>query len=1083
MGLRFRTLAAAAAIWMLPPQAGAASLDSLVRKNGPIQAETIELRGLDTAHQYSLLYSLAALGGMTTGARVEIELRQGRAVLASKTLHAGDPDYYTQFRVPRSGAATLAVRTGQLAGNYTLLVNRWPLTSTVKSLPNRQWQDAVTIHLGRTVFASGDEDEYIPLPGTSRKEIAGRSGPADWYRFDFDGGPKLVFFQIELTDRDQIPVDVRVYRSVGGKLEEYFEGEDPVTLPHEVQAIPGNAFTPRILKEKGTYYIAVRAGYPEYRLRTRVYEPPPYRDPRAAVRTALDYILAAGDSWHVNTPRRGGVFDRVASVHQETSLCVGCHTTHFPLRAALYAARNGYPVVQRQQLEFLTERFYNNPRPFYGFEQDGAVWARVISAPANVLGRMAHLIDLFEQEISGEHRVGYREGIARYLNLYYSGRDKLAPDETNGNTPIVSAHEVAWYAWTVTKDPRMGDFIATGEVKNMIDLCYQTQALADIDGTRYRAQIRKNAERILSLQRPDGQWSMRFEANQPEVEFQTGHALWALQAAGIPVDHPQVAKAIDYLLKRQQAFGGWMDPLQSFENFRTPFRETQMAILALSAYFPVAGRANGWNSPPVEALSSDPAVLLEQLDQIWDPPSPEVRRQMEAAAESPDALIRQAAVEALGRLGQPDTVSTKLLGDPSKMVQRTAAWALRQSYSRHAGAPAGELVAALSSSDERTRWGTTRVFAEHFAALARRPEFAPPLLRLVADPSMNVRMNAVKALWQFWFWSADLPAKNRIEDTLLSAMAQPQPEWVESNLRDAIYNLADENIRYLYNNWVALLGQPADRERAIRGRLAVEARLAGKFAAVLLSGPDAQKRDLLKALTEYPLRRGDVYDPETDLDHKPAAPVYNRIGNDIEQIAFFGESANQLAGAIAPLLGSPDAGMRRLAAKAALLVRDNRFADVNRIAGPAGPAVKQLIAALDTMPEAADVARALHPAPAMSDAGGGTRPPGQRPQAKLDEAFFRGYVQPILEKRGKDGYACVHCHAIHTLFDGTYATAMHVVEAADPENSLILRKPTSSSETEGVAGSTTLAHGGGVRFTKDSPEYATILAWIKGAKE
>ena len=42
---------------------------------------------------------------------------------------------------------------------------------------------------------------------------------------------------------------------------------------------------------------------------------------------------------------------------------------------------------------------------------------------------------------------------------------------------------------------------------------------------------------------------MRFEATQPEVEFQTGHALWALQAAGVPVDSPQVAKAIEYLTR------------------------------------------------------------------------------------------------------------------------------------------------------------------------------------------------------------------------------------------------------------------------------------------------------------------------------------------------------------------------------------------------------------------------------------------------------------------------------------------------------------------------------------------------------
>ena len=45
---------------------------------------------------------------------------------------------------------------------------------------------------------------------------------------------------------------------------------------------------------------------------------------------------------------------------------------------------------------------------------------------------------------------------------------RLPPDETNGNTPLVSAHEVAWYAWTVTKDPHRPELIAAGEVKNMI---------------------------------------------------------------------------------------------------------------------------------------------------------------------------------------------------------------------------------------------------------------------------------------------------------------------------------------------------------------------------------------------------------------------------------------------------------------------------------------------------------------------------------------------------------------------------------------------------------------------------------------
>jgi hypothetical protein len=460
--------------------------------------------------------------------------------------------------------------------------------------------------------------------------------------------------------------------------------------------------------------------------------------------------------------------------------------------------------------------------------------------------------------------------------------------------------------------------------------------------------------------------------------------------------------------------------------------------------------------------------LLEQLDRIWDAPSPAVRKQIEAATASTDALVRQAAVEALGRLGQFH--DTKLLGDPSKLVQRTAGWALRQSYSRHPETPSSELTAALASPNDRVRWGATRVFAAHFSALGRRPEIAKALAKLVDDPVKTVRMQAVKGLWQLWFWTPDAETKSAIEDTLLAALARPQPEWVASNLREAIYNLGDENIRYLYNNWVALLPRAEDRERATKGRLAVESRLAAKFGVALEKGSDAQKKALLRALTEFPLRRADIYDPEADIA-KPGPAVYNRIGNDIEQIAFFGPSADRVAAAIAPLLDSSDAEMKRLALQAALLVREARFGDVNRVAGPPGAPVKALLAKAEQM----------KPKEPATPATAATR--REAPQRRLDDAFFRGYVEPILTKRGKDGYACVHCHASHTIFDGTLAGARRVVDTAVPENSLILRKPTSTSESEGVANAATLAHGGGVRFTKDSPEYATILEWIKGAKE
>jgi hypothetical protein len=357
---------------------------------------------------------------------------------------------------------------------------------------------------------------------------------------------------------------------------------------------------------------------------------------------------------------------------------------------------------------------------------------------------------------------------------------------------------------------------------------------------------------------------------------------------------------------------------------------------------------------------------------------------------------------------------------------------------------------------------------------------ASALEGLLSDRALTVRVQAIKGLWQFWFWSADDKIKSNIEDAILRATAKPHEPWVASNLREAIYNLADENIRYLYNNWLPSLPRQEDREQAIRGRLASESRLADKFASVLQSGSDAQKKLLLAGLVNLPLRRGDIYDLEADLA-KDSAPVYNRIGNDIEQIAFFGPSAERMAAAISPLLDSSDRDLRRLAAKAVLLVREARFPDVNRLAGPSGTAAAALLSSVKKIPEAADVAQVLSPRPAPAQVAGTAR--RSTPNVKLDEAFFRGYVQPILERRGRDGYACVHCHASHTLFNGTLSTVMNVVDTSKPEASLLLQKPTSTAESEGVAGASTLAHGGGVRFTQDSAEYTTILQWIKGAKE
>ena len=165
--------------------------------------------------------------------------------------------------------------------------------------------------------------------------------------------------------------------------------------------------------------------------------------------------------------------------------------------------------------------------------------------------------------------------------------------------------------------------------------------------------------------------------------------------------------------------------------------------------------------------------------------------------------------------------------------------------------------------------------------------------------------------------------------------------------------------------------------------------------------------------------------------------------------------------------------MRQLAERAALLARPVKFAQVNALAGEPGRETTLLAKRIDSLPEAAEVAKAFHPPPPKAAVANG--PPLAAPRKALDEAYFREYVEPILRQKGKDGYACVQCHATHTAFNATWSTVMNVVDTRNPENSLLIRKPISSSESEGIAGSKQLAHGGGVRWTKDSPEYLSLI--------
>lgn len=125
---------------------------------------------------------------------------------------------------------------------------------------------------------------------------------------------------------------------------------------------------------------------------------------------------------------------------------------------------------------------------------------------------------------------------------------------------------------------------------------------------------------------------------------------------------------------------------------------------------------------------------------------------------------------------------------------------------------------------------------------------------------------------------------------------------------------------------------------------------------------------------------------------------------------------------------------------------------------------------------------------------------GYDTQLLLDYEYFKQNVEPILTAKGADGLACVNCHANHTIFQlrepdefgvlthadsrANYKAATGVVNLADPENSLLLNKPTRRLDDVGVGDSQKLTHGGGLRWptARDSAEYRTILRWIQGER-
>jgi squalene-hopene/tetraprenyl-beta-curcumene cyclase len=119
---------------------------------------------------------------------------------------------------------------------------------------------------------------------------------------------------------------------------------------------------------------------------------------------------------------------------------------------------------------------------------------------------------------------------------------------------------------------------------------------------------------LLDEQEDDGSWFGRWGVNHL---YGTGAALPALEACGIPPDHPAVRRAVAWLDSVQQEDGGFGEDIRSYADpawrGRAPFATPSQTAWALLGYV-AAGNAEGGNA----RKAADYLCNVQRPDGDWD---------------------------------------------------------------------------------------------------------------------------------------------------------------------------------------------------------------------------------------------------------------------------------------------------------------------------------------------------------------------------------------------------------------------------------------------------------------------------------
>jgi len=948
-------------------------------------ANKITLAAARPGSLYALTLGVKDLAQMKGNDAVKVTVNDAQGEVASKWLHAADLDFYLTLRPRAEGPVTVNVSAagGQAPEISSKLSKILEVSAksggaadlsrgVISAAPNDTWQVAQPFELGQTIYGSDDERPYAP--SKSEDGYAAMVKGFQWFKFTFrEKQPKLVYFVLNVTDRD-VPLDVDIFKmgkDADGKPDAVpFNDGEFIYQVEATQNYPGlYKFRTRIFQPGQEYYVRVAANHPSYQLHTYQYSVPPNKDPHEAVRAGMDFLINMGDTWLSNTPRRGAVAMRTTMQHSETQLCIACHPSQFTTRGYLKGVQNGYAPTQRASLEFITDRIYNNTRPLYG--EPGVNWVRIIYTARTEASRLPQITHDFEQYVTHDApRKNFDLPYAEYLKIHYKGVTKMPGEEADGCEPNVSPFEIAEQSWQtfdlaykqthkedwLKERDHVEELAVPDEPQNVIDQSWKIQLLSEINREKYKTQIDSLIDKLYEYETPEGGWPYPFDKTAKTADFVSYNAVFALAEAGRrPETDPHLAVAVKAMLAAQRPEGSWEgDPV--YQGFNTPFRATQFAVMALSTLYPGNTKAKNWDAgypaPPTKLATDDLPLLLNQLDQFWDlAPEPVLKQIRKVLTDSDQPLAREAAARALGHMADPGAMQAliKGLGDPTKMVQTSSAYALRMVLSRRQDSAAEGrklLTAALGSPDARTRWGAARVFNQHFRALTTDPELLAALERDLNDPVPFVRFEAASGIWRWYYWQVDNPEERRGTLEVLATRLNTETDpMVRRGLQESVYNLLDENTGYL-SAWVRASAKDEDKDKINAGYEAVARDQAQVLAKVLREGTPLGREGILNALWDFHIRHyslpelkeGQVsiglpavltkYIPGVPDLHRPGyeySPYretvdfkYNvnngffqtRIGNDSDLIHFFKSSGPELEDALLACLKGADDTMK-----------------------------------------------------------------------------------------------------------------------------------------------------------------------------